>query len=130
MPKINKKILVVEDEKFMLEALSDKLKKEGFKVLQAKNGQQGLETALRKHPDLILLDIVMPKVDGLTMLKNLRKDEWGKEAIVILLTNLNSTEKIAEAVGEGMHEYLIKSDWLLSGVVNKVKERLGLLTVA
>ena len=123
-----KKILIVEDEQDMAEVLSDKFISEGFQVTSAKDGEKGLQAALKEHPDLILLDIVMPKVDGLEMLKKLREDEWGRSAVVILLTNLSSTEKIAEAVKQGMHEYLIKSEWRVTDIVKKAKERLGLVT--
>ncbi len=127
--KYDKTILIIEDEAIMSEALEDKLAREGFSVLVAKDGKEGLKMALKKRPDLILLDIILPKMDGLAMLKELRKNKWGKDAIVIVLTNLDSTDKIAEAVEGGMHEYLIKSNWPINGIVNKVKERLGLIAI-
>lgn len=70
-------ILIVEDDVPELNALRDKFTHEGFSILEAKNGEEGLATALREHPDLILLDIIMPVMDGMTMLVNLRKDPWG-----------------------------------------------------
>ena len=121
----NKKtILVVEDEISLLNALRDKLTRENFAVLEAKNGEEGLEVALREHPDLILLDIVMPKMDGMTMLRKLREDLWGKSAKVIILTNLSDNEKVAEALEQKSYEYLVKSDWKIEDVVAKVRERL------
>ena len=121
----NKKtILVVEDEISLLNALCDKLTRENFAVLEAKNGEEGLEVALREHPDLILLDIIMPVMDGITMLKKLREDAWGKNAKVIILTNLSDNEKMAEALEQKSHEYLVKSDWKIEDVVAKVRERL------
>jgi len=72
-----KKILVIEDEKPMLDAVADTLKQHNFAVITADNGKDGLDTALREHPDLMLLDIFMPKMDGLTMLETLRNDPWG-----------------------------------------------------
>jgi len=127
--KYDKTILIIEDEAMMSEALDDKLTREGFSVLVAKDGKEGLKMALKKRPDLILLDIILPKMGGLVMLKELRKNKWGKDAIVIVLTNLDSTDKVAEAVEGGMHEYLIKSNWPINGIVNKVKERLGLIAI-
>ncbi|OGI26051.1 MAG: hypothetical protein A3J76_05605 [Candidatus Moranbacteria bacterium RBG_13_45_13] len=122
----NKKtILIVEDEISMLNALRDKFTREGFEVLEAKNGEEGLEIALRDHPDLILLDIVMPKMDGMTMLKRIRADAWGKDVKVIILTNLSDNEKTAAALAQGSYDYLVKSDWKIEDVVAKVKERLG-----
>ena len=121
----NKKtILVVEDEISLLNALCDKLTRENFAVLEAKNGEEGLEVALREHPDLILLDIIMPVMDGITMLKKLREDAWGKNAKVIILTNLSDNEKVAEAMRQETFEYLVKSDWKIEDVVAKVRERL------
>lgn len=120
------KILVVDDEPFMLEALVIKLETKGFNVITAKDGGQGFKIALEERPDLILLDIAMPKVDGLTMLKKLRKDIWGETVKVIILTNLNSDQKKAEAVEGKMHGYLIKSDWTLQGIVRKIEYRLGI----
>ena len=121
----NKKtILVVEDEISLLNALRDKLTREHFAVLEAKNGEEGLEVALREHPDLILLDIVMPKMDGMTVLRKLREDLWGKSAKVIILTNLSDKEKMAEALEQKLHKYLVKSDWKIEEVVAKVREQL------
>ena len=118
-------LLIVEDEISLCKVLRDKLTREGFSVLEAKDGKEGLETALVQHPDLILLDIIMPVMDGMTMLTELRKDEWGKNAKVIFLTNLSEAEKIAESHTKGVYDYLVKSDWKLSDVVKKVRERLG-----
>lgn len=117
-------ILIVEDDLPVSNALLDKLTREGFQVLQAMDGEAGLEVALQKHPDLILLDIVMPKMDGLTMLKKLREESWGKEAKIIMLTNLNEVEMVSEAVEQGSYNYLVKSDWKIEDVVVKIKEML------
>ena len=118
-------ILIVDDEVSLRNALSDKLRHEGFIVLEAKNGEEGLNVALRDHPDLILLDIVMPVTDGITMLKNLREDEWGRDVKVIMLTNLDGNGKVADAIIWGTQDYLVKSDWKLEDVVAKIRKRLG-----
>lgn len=124
----SKKILIVEDEQSLRETLVDKLTREGFDVLEAKNGEEGLERTLKEHPDLILLDIVMPKMDGMTMMKKLREDEWGKRVSIILLTNLSATdaEIIKGVIEDEPSYYLVKSDWKIKDVVNKVKETLAL----
>lgn len=119
-----KRVLVVEDEEAMAGAIEDKFTREGFEISQAKNGEEGLEKALRDHPDLILLDIVMPKMDGLEMLSKLRDDIWGKTVPVILLTNYGDIEKITDAVKSNVACYLLKTDWKLENVVAKVKETL------
>lgn len=120
-----KKILIVEDEQPLRNALHDKCKQEGLLSFEAKNGEEGLEVALREQPDIILLDLVMPKMDGMTMLKQLRQDDWGKDAKVILLTNLSDAEKVAEAMTAGAHDFLVKSDWKIDDVLTKVWDRLG-----
>jgi len=118
-------ILIVDDESSLRHALADKLSFEGFSALEAKNGEEGLALALSSHPDLILLDIVMPVMDGISMLKNLRDDKWGKKVKVIMLTNLDGGGKVADAVAWGTPEYLVKSDWKLEDVVIKIREQLS-----
>ncbi|MCI0533553.1 response regulator [bacterium] len=120
-----KTVLVVEDEKALRDVVIDRLKYEGYEALSAENGEEGLKKALESHPDLILLDHVMPKMDGLHMLKKLREDEWGKSANVIVLTNLSDTGTVAQATEHGVYDFLVKSDWSLEKVVEKVKEKLG-----
>ena len=122
----NKKILLVEDESTLRQPMAFGLRDEGFTVIEAENGEEGLEFALKEKPDLILLDLIMPIVDGMAVLRELRKNAWGKEVPVILLTNLNETEKITEAVESKVYEYLVKSDWSLDDVVKKIKEKLGI----
>ena len=107
-------------------ALLDKFTREGFEVLEAKNGLDGLEVAVREQPDVILLDIIMPVMDGMTMLAKLRKDAWGREAKVIILTNLSDNRKIADSMERGTYDYLIKADWKIERVVSKVKDMLGM----
>ena len=122
------RILIVEDEEVICKAYADELRDEGFAILIAKNGQAGLELALREKPDLILLDILMPVMDGLTMMDQLRqKDLYGKNVPIILLTNLSaSEEKIMKAITKNEPAYyLVKSDWNLSAVMEKIKERLA-----
>jgi len=119
-----KKILIVEDEALTVNLLRDNLISEGFSTLEVRNGKEGLKVALKEHPDLILLDIIMPVMDGITMLKKIRSDAWGKNAKIIILTNLSDTEKVSEAMDRGTYDYLIKSDWKLEDVATKIRERL------
>lgn len=120
----NKTILVVEDEASLRDALLEKLSHEGFEVLHARNGEEGLSAALAKHPDLILLDIMMPKMDGLAALEKLRADAWGKSVRVIMLTNLSDNEKIAAAMKSQAFDYLVKSDVKIEEIIEKIKEKL------
>lgn len=120
-----KKVLIVEDEGFLLDLLSNKLKSEGFAVIGAKNGEEGLKTTLEEKPDLILLDLIMPVMDGITMLKKLRESEEGKTVPVIVLTNLSESEKVEEAIKAGVHDYLVKTAWSPEDMVKKIKEKFA-----
>lgn len=122
------KILIVEDDVIISKTYTEELRDDGFLVLTAMNGKDGLDLALREKPDIILLDILMPIMDGLTMMDKLReKDLYGKNVPIILLTNLSaSEEKIMQAITKNEPAYyLVKSDWNLSAVVEKIKERLA-----
>jgi DNA-binding response OmpR family regulator len=122
------KILIVEDDAAMSRALSDNLLATGFgRVLHADNGEEGLAVALREAPDLILLDIVTPKMDGMTMLRKLREDSKGKDAKVILLTNLTANDSIMkELVANEPSYYFVKSNISINEVMEKVKIALGI----
>ena len=117
-------ILIIEDEKLLADALKRKLERSGFSVFIAIDGAEGLEFALDKHPDLILLDIVMPIMDGITVLDRIREDEWGAKVPVLILSNLSDAESIKESKASGINDYLIKTDWKISDVVKRVKETL------
>jgi DNA-binding response OmpR family regulator len=123
----SKKILIVEDDAIILKALNEALVEDGFEVLEAGDGQVGLATALEKHPDLILLDIVMPIMDGWTMFQKLREDAaWGKQVPVIILTNLSSDDDRQMNLITKFEPayYLVKSNWKVDDVVQKVRSRL------
>lgn len=117
-------ILLVEDEQSLREVIAEKLQHEGFAVVEAGNGQEGLDVALARHPNLILLDIVMPVMNGLEMLKKLREDDWGGHVPVILLTNVNDVGKEFESMEMGAFGYLVKSNWKIDDIITKIKETL------
>ncbi len=117
-------ILLVEDEQSLREVIAEKLQHEGFAVVEAGNGQEGLDIALARHPNLILLDIVMPVMNGLEMLKKLREDEWGAHVPVILLTNVNDVGKEFESMEMGAFGYLVKSNWKIDDIITKIRETL------
>ena len=125
MPETKRKILIVEDEASLARALETKLIQAGYTTRIVKNGKEGLAEIKRDKPDLVLLDIIMPVMDGMTMLEELKKDKTIPEVPVMLLTNLSDSESIAEAMDGGGYDYLVKSDWSLEDVVKKVKEKLG-----
>ncbi|OHA93704.1 MAG: hypothetical protein A3E02_01510 [Candidatus Zambryskibacteria bacterium RIFCSPHIGHO2_12_FULL_38_34] len=125
MEKTDKKnVLVVDDDDNLRTVLIDKLNMSGFYAIGASNGEEGLEKALKTHPDVILLDIIMPILNGWEMLKKLREDEWGKGAKVIMLTVIENTEAIARAVEDNSLAYLIKTNESMDDVVEKVKTML------
>ncbi|GEM_PF-440314 len=114
-------VLVVEDEPAILHSLADTLTAEGFSVLEAKDGEEGLYLANKFSPDLILLDLVMPKLDGFSMVDKLHAE--GKDIPVILLTNLSDDFSKAMAQGRGLKDFFVKSDWKLEDLVKKIKEK-------
>lgn len=121
-----KTILIVEDEKSLRDAIADILRRKNFLPLEAKDGKEGVEIALAKHPDLILLDLLMPIMDGMTALKKIRESTWGANVPVIILTNLSATKEqlVDDMVTHKPMHYLIKSDWKLRDVVSKVESIL------
>jgi DNA-binding response OmpR family regulator len=119
-----KTILIIEDENSLRKILEKAISNEGLNVDGANNGEEGLAMALKNHPDLILLDLLMPKMLGLKVLEKLRKDEWGKDVPVIILTNLDFEDKKEELENDHNCEYMVKASWRLEDVVKKVKEKL------
>ena len=121
-----KTILIVEDEKNLREAIADILRLKNYLPLEAENGKVGVEMALSKHPDLILLDLLMPVMDGMAALKKIRADAWGAKVPVIILTNLSATNEqlVEDMVTHKPMHYLFKSDWKLHDVVAKIEEIL------
>jgi len=120
----DKKILIVEDEVTLRRVLVDKFENEGMRVFSASNGEDGLEIALEEIPDIILLDIIMPKKDGLTMLRELRENEKGKNIKVIILTNITDASKMLDDANRGVYDFLIKSDWKVEDIFKKVQDYL------
>ncbi len=120
-----KKILIVDDEASLGNVLATALSYEGYITLKATDGEAGLVLAEKELPDLIILDIMMPKVDGITMLKRLRENEVTKKIKVIVMTALDDMSKIAEVLEVGGDEYIVKSKVSLDTIIAKVKGRLG-----
>lgn len=123
MAKLNKKILIAEDDRSLLLALEEEFTNEGFSVVTALDGEEGLIVAEKEKPDLLLVDIKMPKIDGVTMVRKLK--EVGNNAPVMFLTNLDDMKHISDAVEVSKSDYLVKSDWKLEDIVKRVKEKLG-----
>lgn len=118
---MNKRILIVEDEPDIREAMAEAVEQAGFLVSIAENGQIGFEKATQEKPDLILLDIVMPVMDGHETLKKLRNDPWGKTAKVIMLTSMDDVQNIGSAHENKITDYIIKAHSSLEEIVKKIK---------
>lgn len=121
---IDKKILIAEDEKLMAKALADKLRIIGFDVTAVLDGASALELLNKEKFDLVLLDILMPKMDGLSLLKEIRSK--GNEIPAIILSNSSKDETIKEAKRLGAIEYFVKSNTSLTEIVGTAKRILGI----
>jgi len=123
--KGRKKILVIDDEKDLREALFTILAAEGYEVLVAEDGAVGLAIVQKELPDLILLDLQMPNLDGHEFLKKIKSDEATKHVKVIILTASSDLQTLSKTLESGGLDYVVKSDIELSGVVKKVAEKLA-----
>ena len=121
-----KHILIIDDDEILPDILKKNLLEEGtaFQVVHKSNGEEGLHHALENHPDLIILDMMMPGMNGIDVLKALRDDVWGTDARVMLLSNSESTEYVSDALLYGVEQYLVKSDWDIDDVIAKILEQL------
>ena len=121
-----KRIVVIDDEPAIREALVEMLSVAGFDVSSAQNGKEGLDVVSRQRPDLILLDIMMPEMNGWQVLEALKKDEWSKTVPVIILTNLDGVENVSKAMEQEAYEYVVKGDTELKDILAMVKRKLGM----
>ena len=119
------KVLLIEDEKEVAELYRLKLSLDGYEVITAENGEEGLERAFSEKPDLIFLDIKMPKMDGFEALKKLRSNEKTKNVPILILSNFDEQELIEKGMTLGANEYLIKSQFTPEGISKKIKDWLG-----
>jgi len=113
--------MIVEDDSFVMDIYRTKLEQENFKVIEAVNGMEAMKKLRDIQPNLILLDIIMPFMDGLEVLKKIKEDERLKNIPVILLTNLSQKEEVNKGLGLGANDYLIKSHFTPSEVLEKIK---------
>lgn len=120
-----KKILFIEDEQTLQKALGDFLKKDGYNVVSALDGEIGLRLAKTEKPDLILLDLILPKLHGLEVLKELKSGSETNEIPVIILTNIENLEDVDKALALGATTYLVKTNYKLEELTQKIKKILG-----
>lgn len=119
-----KKILFVEDESALQKTLGQALGQEGYEVISALNGKKGLKLAKSETPDLILLDLILPKLDGFEVLKELREDSCTQKIPIIILTNLERMKDINRALEMGATTYLVKANYSLEDIVQKINKVL------
>lgn len=122
-----KTVLVIDDEASLLQSLAEAIEEAGFTVIRATNGDEGLKAALAKHPDLILSDNIMPIMDGVQMVAEIRKDDWGKTVPIIVMTNMFKAEAMNQSLQSGT-DYVMKGDMGIDNLVTLVKERLAVKT--
>ena len=120
-----KKILFVEDEAALQEAFGGVLKRAGYQIIKALDGEIGARLAKSEKPDLIILDLVLPKLHGLEVLEKLKKDKETEDIPVIVLTNLERAEDIEKAIELGALTYLVKMQYNLTEVVEKIRKIIG-----
>jgi DNA-binding response OmpR family regulator len=120
-----KKILFIEDEAVLQKTLGDSLRQKGYEIKSALDGEDGLRLAKTEKPDLILLDLILPKKHGLEVLEELRSVEEGKSIPVVILTNLENIAEVEKAIELGATTYLVKNNYSLQEVVEKIEKALG-----
>lgn len=120
-----KKILFIEDESTLQKTLGTVLTKEGYQVVSALDGEIGFRMAKKEKPDLILLDLILPKMNGFDVLKSIKAEETIKEIPIIVLTNLESMEDIQKALALGAATYLVKANYSLEEVLEKINKTIN-----
>lgn len=120
-----KKILIVEDEATLHKALVDSLMQSGYETLSALDGELGWDLISKEIPDLVLLDIILPKLDGFEILAKMKEDPKTADIPVIILTNLGDISDIQKALDLGASTYLVKADFHLEDVLKKVEQTLA-----
>lgn len=119
-----KKILIVEDEEIVLSLLEKKLKNEGYEVYSAKDGEEGIKKMKEVKPDLVLLDIIMPKKGGFEVMEEMKKEEQLKDIPVIVISNSGQPVELDKAKSLGAKDWLIKTEFDPQEVLEKVKKQL------
>jgi DNA-binding response OmpR family regulator len=114
------KILVIDDEPNIVQTLKDRLEMNEYEVVTASNGREGLQLAEKENPDVILLDVIMPVMDGHEMLETLRQQPWGQDMSVIMLTARSQTQDIVRANSCGIDDYIVKP-FDLSELLEKIE---------
>ncbi len=122
---MGKKLVVADDEQFITTAYSDGLARAGFSVAVAHNGEEALEVIAREHPDLVLLDLIMPKMNGFEVLKKVKSDPALQSIPVVILSNLSQETDEAEVKKNGAIDFIVKSDISLQDLILRINQLLG-----
>lgn len=117
-------VLVIEDSSYLAESLVDMLKMNDYSTLHAHSGKQGVALALEHQPDLILLDIRLPDINGYEVFSHIRTTDWGKQARIMILTASESIENIAKNIDLPIEDIMFKPEWSMQDILEKIKERL------
>jgi len=115
------KILIVEDDRFLRELIARKLKNEGYEVMEAVDGEEGLKKIKEEKPDLVLLDLILPGIDGFEVLTRVKEDPVTAQIPVIILSNLGQREEIERGLKLGAIDYLIKAHFTPGEIIEKIK---------
>jgi DNA-binding response OmpR family regulator len=118
---MSKKILIVEDDKFLRELISRKLQQQEFSVVEAVDGTEGLQKTKEEKPDLILLDLILPGLDGFEVLTRIKQDPHLSSIPVVILSNLGQKEEVERGLKLGAIDYLVKAHFTPSEIIEKVK---------
>lgn len=119
-----KKILIIEDDKFLRELTAQKLLKEGYDVIEAIDGEEGVKKAIEEKPDLILLDLILPGIDGFEVLAKIKEDSVISKTPVIILSNLGQKDDVERGMSLGASDYLIKAHFTPAEIIGKIKSVL------
>jgi DNA-binding response OmpR family regulator len=125
MSEGKKRVLIVEDDQALIDLYDKKFTHSGYEVIRAEDGQEGLDKAQSENPDVILLDIMLPVMNGFEVLKNLRKTKVIDNTPVVILSNYGETKNVTEGLVSGAVEYLIKVEHTPEEVVNIVEDALA-----
>lgn len=120
-----KSILIIEDDSFLANIYKNKFEAEGYKVYTETNGESGFESFIKKVPNLVLLDVLLPKLDGFSLIKKAKEHKKIKHVPIVLLTNLGHKEDVKKGMDLGAEDYLIKAHFKPSETVKKVKNILN-----
>ncbi|MEA3295617.1 MAG: response regulator [Patescibacteria group bacterium] len=119
---MSKKILIIEDDKFLRELISQKISKQGYIVIGAIDGEDGIEEFKKEKPDLVLLDLILPGIDGFEVLSQIKSNAELSKTPVIILSNLGQKEDIEKGVNLGADDYLIKAHFTPNEIIEKIEK--------